>query len=300
MKRKVIKQANQAYTITLPIEWVRKNNIEKNRELEVREEERSLIITNEAGIEVKKAKLKIEDFHDRNIYRHIAALYANGIDEIEIEADEDITNQILQGLTNTIGYALLCKKNNIFQIKDVGGTSYEDLDEIFKRVFQMILSFYEAAINDVFGPDIETKDNLQRRDGEINKFCLFLQRAINKMSYKDPIKGRILFTYSFEIERIGDEITRFWRTNINHDVKKTPEIKKLAERSLECLGKSFEAYYQFNSKKLEKIYHMRDKVRRDSLKVKAGNKHTVRLIRHIATIFEIAADLSHLTLMDKL
>jgi phosphate uptake regulator len=35
MKRKIIKQASQAYTITLPIEWIRKNNISEKSEVDL-------------------------------------------------------------------------------------------------------------------------------------------------------------------------------------------------------------------------------------------------------------------------
>ena len=44
MKRKVIKQASQAYTITLPIDWVRQNQISNKSEVDVTVSERSLII----------------------------------------------------------------------------------------------------------------------------------------------------------------------------------------------------------------------------------------------------------------
>ncbi|MDD5192268.1 MAG: hypothetical protein PHH54_01160 [Candidatus Nanoarchaeia archaeon] len=297
MKRKVIKQANQAYTITLPIDWVRRNNVDKNRELEVTEEEKTLIIKNDRDVQSSSANLKVEDLDKRNLTRHITALYAKGIDEINIESKKDITSDLSWGLSNTIGYALLCKKNDIFQIKDIGGTNYSNLDEIFKRVFQMVLAFYESAINDVFGEQKETLEGLQQRDREINKFCLFLQRAINKMSYPNQIKGRALFTYSFEIERIGDEVTRFWRANIKHKIKKTNDIKKLAEKSLESLGEAFELYYQFNSKKNEDLYSTREKIREESMKIKNNDKYAIRLVRHVVKISEDAADLSHLTLM---
>jgi len=300
MKRKVIKQANQAYTITLPIDWVRKNKIDKESELEVTESERSLILTNTGDVESKSVEIEMKDFDLRSIYRHISALYAKGIDEIKIKSDKDISSEILNALNNTLGYALLCKKNNVFQIKDIGGASYSDLDEIFKRVFQMILSFYESAIDDIFGEQKENQESLRIRDGEVNKFCLYLQRAINKMSYPDSIKGRLLSTYSFEIEKIGDEIQRLWRTNIKYKVKKTDRLKKLAQKSMKGLELAFEFYYQFNSKKSGELVLLRDRVREDSLRLSGPDKHTTRFIRHIVKIIEDAADLSHLTLMMKL
>lgn len=298
MKRKVIKQANQAYTITLPIEWVRQNNIEKNREIDIEIVEKELIISNKGRIQHKKAEANIENLDTRSIYRIINALYAKGVDEISITSDHQ-PHQIIKCLGNTMGYALISQENNIFTIKDISGTNYEDLDEIFKRTFQIILNFYELAIDDVFTKQEESTEGLMARDAEINKFCLYLQRAINKMSYPKAIDGRILFAYSFELEKIGDEIQRFWRTNVKHNIQKTKEIKKLALSSQEVLEKAFESYYQFSPKKQEDIYKIRNKLREDSLKIKS-NPQTIRAIRHIVKIAEDATDLSHLTLIKKL
>jgi phosphate uptake regulator len=299
MKRRVIKQANQAYTITLPIEWVRKNNIEKNPEIEVTISDRSLIITNQGSIEHKKIKINIKEQKGRNISRIITSLYAKGIDEIEIESDKDISSEIIRSLKSTIGFALISQKENKFTIKDIGGSNYSDLDEIFKRVFQMILSFYESAIEDIFGEEKETQESLVSRDNEINKFCYLLERAINKMSYKDPIIGRAIFTYAFSLEKIGDEIQRLWRTNIKYKPKKSKELKKLIEQSYEGLGKSFEFYYQFNIKKAEEIANLRDRLREESMSL-SKDKFTIRIIRHSLKIIEEATDLNQLTLMIKL
>jgi len=297
MKRKVIKQANQAHTITLPIEWVRKNKINGKSELEVTESEKSLIITNKEGVEIKKAEIEVKNHNTRSVCRYINALYAKGVDEITIKAEKDISAKILKAFQNTIGYALLSQKGNTFEIKDIGGANYSNLDEIFKRVFQMVLAFYEAAIKDIFGKEEETLESLEARDKEVNKFCLYLQRAINKMSYPDEIKGRTLFTYSFELEKIGDEIQRLWRTNIRKKPKKCEELKKLAEKSFEGLEKAFDFFYQFNHTRSEDLYLLRDNVRKESEKIRIVDKHTVRLIRRIVKIIEDAVDLSHLTLM---
>lgn len=300
MKRKIIKQANQAYTITLPIEWVRANNITGKSEIDVVESEKSLIISPLGKTEIKKAKIDFSNFNGRNISRSINSLYARGIDEIEITSNKDISADLFKSLSQTIGFALVSQSKDQFIIKDIGGGNFENLDEIFKRVFQMILSFYDSAIKDIFGKEEEKLENLIARDIEINKFCLFLQRAINKKSYPDPINGRVLFTYSFELERIGDEIQRLWRTNVKYKIKKTPKLKEIAELSLEGLSQAFDFYYQFNPAIAEKITSMREEVREQSLSLLKIDQHTARFARHIVKIIEDAADLSHLTLMRKL
>lgn len=300
VKRKVIKQANQAYTITLPIEWVRQNNITKDSEVEINFSEKSLIVTNTGRTEIKKAKIEFNSLNLRALAVQIKALYARGIDEIEVVSEEDLAPIIYEILEETIGFALVSNNHNSFIIRDIGGTSYSELDEIFKRVFQMVLLAYDLAIKDVFGKQKETMASLDSRDKEINKFCIFLERAISKMSYPNQINSRVLFAYSFALEKIGDEIHRLWRTNIKYGVKKTDAIKNLVELSNQGLSLSFEVYYHPNTESIDKLFNMRNKVRKESMSLFKLDANTARFVRHAVKIIEDAADLSHLSLIKNL
>lgn len=296
MKRKVIKQANQAYTITLPINWVRQNKIGKDSELEVEENGRNLFITNSGEVIQKKIKLDVSSLEKRNLFRHINALYAAGYDEIELISNSDISSKIAQILNSLIGYVLVSQSKNTFVIKDVGGIGLSDLDEIFKRVFQSLIIFYDSAIKDIFGDESETESSLKNRDLEVNKLCLYLQRAINKFSYSNPLNGRVLFTYSYELEKIGDAILHVWRENIGNNCKKTKELKDVALLSKKCLEEAFDSYYAFNSKNLEKYYDTREEVRKKVSKLKDFKI----MIRNMVQIAESSLDLSHLNLISKL
>ncbi len=296
MKRKVIKQANSAYTLTLPIEWVRANKIDEKSEVEVSIEGRSLSVINPGSVSGRKAKLDVTGFGMRNIYRHINALYAAGVDEIEVTSDEEISSKIIRLLNTLIGYVLVSQEDGKYIIKDVGGSAGGDLDEIFKRAFQSVILFYDFAYRDIFGCGCETEKSLRMRDLEVNKLCLYLQRAINKMSYKDPIRGRALFSYSIELEKIGDDILRLWRANIGTGVKKSPKLNELIKSSKKCLEKSFDLYYRLDSKDMEELYNLREKVRKQVDGIKGHDK----LVRQALRIAEGAVDLSHMTLMIKL
>jgi phosphate uptake regulator len=300
MKRKIIKQANQAYTITLPIEWVRQNNLEKNLEVDVAIDDKSLIISNKGRTQIKKKSVNLDSLVFRNVTRIIQALYAQGVDELELISKKDISRDFTRALRDTLGFALVSQKDSVYTIKDISGTNYSDLDEIFKRVFQMILLFYESAIKDIYGKEEESIESVDLRDSEINKFCLFLERAVNKMSYPDQINGRILFAYAYSLEKIGDEIHRLWRTNIKYPIKKISVIKEMMDISSQGLSRAFEFYYQFNPSIAEEIYAFREKVREKSMSMTKLDAHTLRFVRHIVKIIEEAADLSHLTLMKNL
>lgn len=296
MKRKVIKQANQAYTLTLPIDWVRANRISEKCEVDVVVDGRSLVVSNNGEVMRKSAKLNVSGFEDRNIYRHVNALYAKGVDEIEISSDKDISSLIIRLLNSLIGYVLVSQEDGRYVIKDIGGGMYGDLDEVFKRAFQSVILFYDSAIFDVFGKNVETESSLRMRDLEVNKLCLYLQRAINKMSYGDAVRGRILFSYSLELEEIGDDILRFWRASSGRKVGKDKEVREIVDLSRRCLDLAFDSYYRFDSKELEKVFNLREKIRKKVLLIKRESI----LARQALRIAEGAVDLSHLVLMMRL
>src|SRR3989339_464669 len=212
MKRKVIKQANQAYTITLPIDWVRKNSVDKNPELDVIESGKSLIVNSSNPVAGGSVSIDANELEGREIYLYLNSMYAKGYDEMIFNSRKDISSTLIKATSVLIGLALVSESNGKYVIRDIGGGNHSNLDEIFKRVFQMVLSFYDSAIGDIFGKEDETNQSLDNRDIEVNKFCLYLERAINKMTYSDSINGRVMFTYAFSLERIGDEIHRLWRT----------------------------------------------------------------------------------------
>jgi phosphate uptake regulator len=298
MRRKIIKQANQAYTLTLPIDWVRENNLDKkDSEVEVSSEGKSLNITNTGNISIKKAKFSFSNDDEKALWSKFNALYARGIDEIEVTSSTEISSLIIEYISQNLGYALVSQNKGVYVIKDIGGSNYSNIDEIFKRVFQMVLMFYDSAIADIFGPEKETKQNLNKRDEEINKFCLYLQRAINKMSYSDAIQGRILFTYSYSLEKIGDQILRLWRTNIEQKINKTQKIKEIIQLSRESLDLVFDFYYAFNPEIGSKIHNLKEKARKEALSIQKMDSASSKLLHYAMQILEDAADMTHLNLM---
>ena len=182
MKRKVIKQANQAYTITLPINWVRQHMIDKNPEIDVVESGKSLIISSDDAVKGESVTIDASDWEEKSFNTVISALYARGVDEITMLSKEKICRDILSEISGRfLGYALISHESGKYTIKDISGANFSNLDEIFKRVFQMIISFYNSAINDIFGEEKETIPRLDSRDIEVNRFCLYLERAISSL-----------------------------------------------------------------------------------------------------------------------
>ena len=301
MKRKIIKQAGQAYTLTLPIDWIRNNKLDEKSEVDVAVSGKTLLVNTNNQTLGGKISMNVEEIDsNRTIYMILNALYAKGVDEIELISSKEITPLLTEAANNLLGFALISREKERYTIKDISPSNYSNIDEIFKRVFQIVLLFYEDATGDIIEHKGQTLDGLQKRDLEVNKFCLLLQRAINKKVHEDTIDGRVLFTYSFALEEIGDEIMRLWRSCIKYKLKTNKDIVEMFDLCRKQLEESFDSYYLFNIKRMKQAYLIREKIREKILNQKIASGKEAMLLKHVLRISEGLVDLTHLNIMMKL
>lgn len=287
MNRKLIKQANQAYTITLPIEWIRTNKLSSGDEVTLELQENTIIIKGKQKIHTGKVRFDFSGFTSRQQFVYLGACYALGVDEISAKINAPTnTNQML-------GYAILEEKKNEITIKDISGISQENLHEIFKRTFQMLLSFYNTALEDILGNQTATTKDVEKRDGEVNKFTFFLQRAVMKQQLHST-EGKVMFACAFLLEQIGDEINRVWREQ-NSSYRKLEKIAMLSQQALE---KAFAIYYQDTPTLVKDLHIIKEKIRNEARAIVDKNNAfgVIRMIK----IAELASDITPLSIMRRI
>ena len=70
MKRKIIRIADRTSAITIPKDWIDKNNIDKGSYIEIQEINNSLIIKNPNNF-IKRTELNVSDLNEDLIWRHL-------------------------------------------------------------------------------------------------------------------------------------------------------------------------------------------------------------------------------------
>ncbi len=296
MRRKLVKQAGQAFTLTLPIDWIRNNGLEAGDEVNLIDRGKSILVKSGKKTVTGIMDFNIKGFSKRMKYTYINSAYALGVDEIDLETEEGYFHDLSQNM----GFALVSQKGEKSIIKDLGGVAPENMDEIFKRAFQMLMEFYDKASDDIFEGNKESIKILNKIDGEINKFTLFVERSIMKLSYPSSTTGRIMFAYSFELEKMGDEILRLWRSGIKLKIEKSKKVKDIVQLGRDALQKSFEVYYQTNHTKIKELFEIKDLVKVKLSKLGKIDSDTMQFLMHAVKIIDDSCDLIQLALMRKI
>lgn len=292
MNRKLVKQAGSAFTITLPIDWIRENGLKAGDEISIEKDCSNLIIKSSNRIVGEKATLNFGKIPKRLKYALINSAYAKGLDELEVLFEGDF----FPGLGQNIGYVVVEQNFGRVLIKDVSGTSTDNLDEIFKRAFQMTLQHYDMALEHIKTKTILTTKQIYEFDHGINQFSLFLERAIVKQSYANKEIGKVMFAYSYALEQIGDEITRMWREFSENPIKLSSEILEVLEISRKSLQLAFEAHYHSGFKKMAELVDLKKKLRSKTRTAKSYSWVVFRATK----ILEQSTDLIQLASMLKM
>lgn len=294
MKRKLVKQAGKALTLTLPIDWLRERNLQAGDELELIKRDRSLLITTDHVVAPKKLSISLKGVPFGTRYAFLAAAYARGIDELTIDTDKGV----YPDLGEYLGYVVLDQSDTKLVIHDMNAGISEDIDLIFKRTFQIIMRYFDSATKHLAGDgEVVSMERIRDFDREINKLALFLQRAVMKKTMPSSTQGKLLFAYSYALERIGDEILRLWRLAVQEDIHISKEVQELFPLVANMLNKSFALYYRFNEKNIHELRRLKTKFREQAYPLFKKDANMSRFLMHLCNIFEETYDLKHLALM---
>jgi antitoxin component of MazEF toxin-antitoxin module len=282
MEKKLTSQGpkkRQSYTVTLPKEWIKKQGLDKTKEIDLELTGDKIIIS-----PYKKADKKIEikaDEYNHTIKKILSGLYRLGIDEIKFKINKEELIEEIYSIINErlIGYEVIEHKGDEILVKYITKESDEDFKVVLRRIYLLTL---ELA---------ETKSSIKNKnlDKNIQRLCNYCQRILIKKGHIEILKVPFYYLFIDQIEKISNELTWLNEQKIS---KKQEEAKK---RINVLLNKSYELFYKFNSidynHYCEESFKLKNEIKLDG-KVDIATIHLYNLARSINSLFGTIFDIS--------
>ncbi len=320
MKRKVIKQGHNTLTITLPVDWARKCNIDAGDELQITEREKALLVTTDKMLSLPKTEVDINKLPTRLLWRFVSAAYRSGYDEIRIDYKDaekgfrdlytafsyntlDVLQQRTSSLTPAeaiyalinrfVGVEIIDQKRNYCIVKELGETSYKEFNSSLRRIFLLILSMADECLEAVKG----SKDGLRSIhmvDTNVDRFEDFCLRVLNKTGYEEFKKTPTVYTTIFLLELVGDEYKRL-AIHLFKLKKINPQLFKVFERINNQTKNFYDLYYNFKKEKTIEIFTEEEELSKlvQDLYPKL-NSDEKELLHHLKKISRFAISLTEL------
>lgn len=180
MLRKLIKQGSTSLVVSLPIEWVRANQLKAGNEVEITHKDNLVNIKTKGDKSLLKYNLQVDSLDEMTLYINLLNLYRKGFDEIRIISKSnkimdyetnkqiDIFKSIKKWIPRFLGWEIITQDPIV--IRDITGESSEDPDKLLQRVFFLLNSFVDEEIT-----AISSKNQLP----EANEFYMTTFKLIN-------------------------------------------------------------------------------------------------------------------------
>lgn len=183
--RKIQLIAGTTYTVSLPKQWVKKNNLKEKNEVSIEENSDGILYIHPKSIEENKLDeitLNIDEYMDI-IDQVIFALYYLGISNITIFSKKELTKKALlkirKNLTYMSGTEITYADKNKVSIKVLLDHTKINLPQVLYRMYLII----ESSLVTLSGK--LDMDELTFNEDEIDRLYHLLSKIIS-MSIRDP------------------------------------------------------------------------------------------------------------------
>ncbi len=211
MKRKIIRQGNGSFTITLPVQWIRKNRVADDSYVSVQEKNNEISISLDPGQSVPgKVSIHLSTSHPNFVRTAVSGLYRRGYDIIEVRYDKISKRLFYEICSSLYGFEIIEDDKNTITFQNVSNEPDLNISSILHRMFISIEEMLARINGFIDNPCRETieplkdLDSLKSNNIKLRDLCL---RLINqKQLYED--KSYELYSMILSIEKISGECRR--------------------------------------------------------------------------------------------
>jgi len=262
VKRKVIQIANSTQLISLPRKWSQKYGVKKGDEIEVEEDGDRLLITTESTPTTKDIEVDVSGLTPRLADRFIARAYQKGYDSITVNYDKaELAIAVQEKVKELLGFEVMEQSKNMIVIKSISAKLDIDFDSSLRRAFLIVIDMADTCLEAFEKSDNKTLENLYLKDFDVNKFCYFCLRFINK-GFQGGFGTYILYYLIESLEDVGDEYKALAKHLAKVKIKKNNLIKIISKVN-EITKISYEFFYKPEKEKAVRSIALCNEVREE-------------------------------------
>ncbi len=256
--RKVIPLGNSSLVVSLPIEWVRQNKINKGDLVDVNiQNDQSLIITPEYERKPREDKISLtieENETEESITRIIIGCYLNGYETIILKSKKKFSNKQHQAVRSTIKslyLRIIESTTSKITIQTLMDESKASVLLSIERMHLITGSMCDDVLNSMRYRDMDLARSVVNLEDDVDQYLFFLLRLIRSALIYPPLASELELelvdcldwqTLIYRIEHVADHITHIANSIINLIETKTEIPKNIWNAFLKSAEISFESY----------------------------------------------------------
>ncbi len=252
MRRKIIKQGAATLTLSLPAKWTKQLNLRPGDEVDVIEEDKTLIVSSTKLPSKKQITVEMTDSNREDITLILMHLYRVGFDTITIRGiDQNLMNEINATTKDLLlGFEVTERDKKQCVISNISEPTEEKYEVLLRRVFLIIKETQDVILGDFSKGKFESKQEVEAMRKQQDKFILFCRRILMREKAEKSILDWELLTFLMHIQHAYYYLYMYAYQN---KVGKNPKFIELLKDLEDYFQLLYDAYYKKDVSFIHKI-----------------------------------------------
>ncbi len=205
MKRKLVRQGQNALTITVPSKWVKDQNLSAGNEVLVKIKDDSLLLqTNEPRKVVEISE--INEYNYKSIRTLISAYYKAGFDLLKLNFNFVVPEEELFRAVNSFtGLVITSMKNKVVEIECISSLEKFEFEKLMRRMLHCVSFMFSQICED-------PKQSIYPKQLEMKKEVIKIRDHLIRATAEQDFGAKQQYNY-YEIittlEKIASHLVKF-------------------------------------------------------------------------------------------
>jgi phosphate uptake regulator len=241
-RRKVQMTGGSTFTVSIPKEWARANDVSAGDEVEFYPDEESLLLLPPGQVDRVEGSLDVSGLDGEDLRRAVMTMYVSGFDVLRLEAGRITSDQrrvIRQATQGLVGLEVLEETSDEVVIQDLLDSSELSVFNAVRRMRLISRSMLADAVTALVEDDDDIARDVIERDDDVDRLYFVVSR-IFRSTLRSPkaaqgvgITREACFDYhtsARQLERIADHASK-----IAHIALELEEVSAEVRDALESL-----------------------------------------------------------------
>ena len=295
MRRRIIKQGNKSFTLTVPAKWIHENSLEGGDEIDIAEDEGNLLITIPERTKKKETVIHVElgDLPPRTIKNILNQSYRKGFDKIKISFKKPDHLKIIKEVTEKtlLGFEVVDESEDACTIQNIAEPSYDKYDIILRKIFLNIKNDAQEFYDELKKGKLENMNKWEEQKNNIDNFTNFLRRVIINNKVGGTRNSYLLFYLISHLSLIQHAYYYLYKYIAENKGTLGKDIINLFKESNDTYNMLYEAYYKKDLELAHNVRALRDDLQKNKIYPMLEKKTGIDAVAlyHIGEIIRITS-----------
>jgi phosphate uptake regulator len=239
-RRKVQVTGGSTFTVSIPKNWARENDVDAGDEVAFYPDRDSLLLLPVGDEERTEGNLDVTGLDGENLTRAVMTMYVSGFDVLALEADRITSEQrraIRQATQSLVGLEVLEETGDSVVIQDLLDSSELSVHNAVRRMRLIATSMLDDAVRALTENDADLAEDVIERDDDVDRLYFVVSRIFRstlrspKAARQVGVSRETAFDYHAsgrQLERIADHAAKIAQVSLQLG-EVDPEVSEAIE-----------------------------------------------------------------------